>query len=55
VPNGYDIGRDLLVERAVAGGRHNGVWWEADVAWVPGLLAPGKKGACCGRRRARVC
>ncbi|KAL1727134.1 hypothetical protein EV714DRAFT_254174 [Schizophyllum commune] len=44
VPNGYNLGRDWLVERAVAGSRWRGNWWKADVEWRAGLLEPGKRG-----------
>jgi len=44
VPNGYNIGRDWLVERAVGGGHYKGTWWKADVEWREGLLEPGAKG-----------
>jgi len=43
-PDGYNIGRDLLVERAVRGGNWKSDWWKADVDWVEGLLQPGKRG-----------
>jgi len=43
VPNGYNIGRDWLVSRAVAGSRWNGRAWRADVEWRE-LLKPGKEG-----------
>lgn len=42
--NGYDVGRDLLVERATAGTHWKGKWWRADVEYRPGLLEPGRKG-----------
>jgi len=41
VPNGYNIGRDWLVERAVAGSSWHGMWWKAEVEWHEGLLEPG--------------
>ncbi|EPQ50977.1 hypothetical protein GLOTRDRAFT_81547 [Gloeophyllum trabeum ATCC 11539] len=41
IEDGYNIGRDLLVERAAAGSRWNGMWWLADVEWREGLLEPG--------------
>jgi len=44
IPDGYNIGRDWLVEKAVAGGRWKGMWWKADVEWRKGLLEPGWKG-----------
>jgi len=47
VKNGYNLGRDWFVERAVAGGHQKGhnVWWGAEVEWRTGLLEPGNKGA----------
>lgn len=44
VPDGYNIGRDWLVEKAVQGGRWKGYWWKADVEWRSGLLEPGSEG-----------
>ncbi|KAJ7211090.1 hypothetical protein C8J57DRAFT_1400022 [Mycena rebaudengoi] len=44
VANGYNLGRDYIVERAVAGGAWKGVRWRAEVAWQEGLLEPGRKG-----------
>jgi len=44
VPNGYNLGRDWLVKRAVAGSRWKGKWWKADLEWRTDLLAPGKEG-----------
>jgi len=44
VPNGYNIGRDWLVDRAISGSRWNGRVWHADVEWREGLLNPGKEG-----------
>ncbi|KAF9560886.1 hypothetical protein CPC08DRAFT_689520 [Agrocybe pediades] len=44
VPNGYNIGRDWLVERAVKGGRYKGRWWKAEVEWRSDLIEEGKKG-----------
>ncbi|KAJ6611393.1 hypothetical protein B0H10DRAFT_2177623 [Mycena sp. CBHHK59/15] len=44
VANGYNLGRDLLVERAERGGAWKGMRWRADVAWVGGLLDPGREG-----------
>ncbi|KAH7100801.1 hypothetical protein BKA62DRAFT_705676 [Auriculariales sp. MPI-PUGE-AT-0066] len=40
VEDGYNVGRDLLVARALA----RDALWEADVVWVQGLLDPGIKG-----------
>ncbi|KAG2344519.1 hypothetical protein BDR05DRAFT_961922 [Suillus weaverae] len=44
IPDGYNIGRDLLVEAAASITRWNGRWWQADVEWRKGLLEPGNKG-----------
>jgi len=44
VPDGYNIGRDYLVERATAGSHGGGIWWKAEVEWREGLLSPGKQG-----------
>ncbi|KAI5986257.1 hypothetical protein EDD15DRAFT_2286839 [Pisolithus albus] len=44
VPDGYNIGRDMLVENAVAGSYWNNMWWRADIEWREGLLEPGFKG-----------
>jgi hypothetical protein len=44
VPNGYNIGRDWLVDRATSGSRWKGMWWKAEVEWKRGLLKPGKEG-----------
>lgn len=43
-PDGYNIGRDWLVERAVQGGKWKGMWWQADVEWRTDLIEAGKKG-----------
>lgn len=44
IPDGYNIGRDLLVERAIVGSRWHGMRWRTDVEWREGLLEPGFKG-----------
>lgn len=55
VPNGYDLGRDLLISRAVQGNLpiyappYNfqsvpGYVWKADLTWERGLLDVGRKG-----------
>lgn len=44
VPNGYNLGRDYIVEQATAGTHWKGKWWKADVEWRHGLLPPGKQG-----------
>ena len=42
--DGYNLGRDFIVDRAVAGSRWRGMWWKADVQWHEGLLQKGKRG-----------
>jgi len=44
VPNGYNIGRDYIVERATAGSHWKSKWWKAEVEWREGLISPGKRG-----------
>ncbi|KIJ99520.1 hypothetical protein K443DRAFT_170677 [Laccaria amethystina LaAM-08-1] len=44
VPNGYNLGRDWLVDRAVEGGRWKGRWWKAEVEYRTDLLEAGRKG-----------
>ncbi|EMD40180.1 hypothetical protein CERSUDRAFT_81469 [Gelatoporia subvermispora B] len=44
IPNGYNLGRDYLVEQATAGSHWQGVWWKAEVEWRAGLLERGKRG-----------
>jgi len=44
IPDGYNIGRNLLVEKATAGTFYKGKWWQADVEWKSGLLEPGSEG-----------
>jgi hypothetical protein len=41
IPDGYNIGRNLLVEKAAAGSNWRGMWWQADVEWKAGLIEPG--------------
>ncbi|GAA6031592.1 hypothetical protein JCM8097_006538 [Rhodosporidiobolus ruineniae] len=43
-PNGYNLGRDAIVSRAIGGTSYLGRSWEARVEWVEGLLAPGSDG-----------
>ncbi|TFK33031.1 hypothetical protein BDQ12DRAFT_616057 [Crucibulum laeve] len=43
VPNGYNLGRDWFVDRAVQGTRWKGMWWKADLEWQD-LLEEGNKG-----------
>lgn len=42
--DGYNVGRDFIVERAVAGSRWKAMWWIADVEWEESLLKPGADG-----------
>jgi len=44
VPNGYDIGRDNLVNAAVGQTSFNGVDYSTAVEWITGLLTPGSQG-----------
>ncbi|KAF8895584.1 hypothetical protein BD779DRAFT_1466964 [Infundibulicybe gibba] len=44
VPDGYNLGRDWLVDRAVSGGSWQGMSWKAEVEWRRGLLDPGRTG-----------
>ncbi|KAF8510500.1 hypothetical protein BU17DRAFT_55307 [Hysterangium stoloniferum] len=43
VPNGYNLGRDWLVKRAIAGTSWRGMYWAAEVDWHEGLLEPGRQ------------
>ena len=46
IDDGYNIGRDLLVDRATGGTHYRGKWWKADVEWnEQDLLEAGHKGA----------
>jgi len=42
--DGYNRGRDFIVERALAGGRWRNMWWKAEVEWKEGLLQRGAEG-----------
>lgn len=44
VDDGYNKGRNYIVEKATAGTRWKGRWWIAEVEWREGLLKPGKEG-----------
>ncbi|THH18361.1 hypothetical protein EW146_g2602 [Bondarzewia mesenterica] len=44
VEDGYNVGRDWLVDRAVSGSHFKGIWWKAEVDWRTGLLEPGNDG-----------
>jgi hypothetical protein len=53
VPDGYNIGRDLLVASAVNGGgitSHNGVIYKATSQNITGLLTPGADGVNHGEQ-----
>ncbi|KAH8091071.1 hypothetical protein BXZ70DRAFT_954184 [Cristinia sonorae] len=41
--DGYNLGRDFIVDRATAGTRWRGMWWKADVEWKEGLLQRGTR------------
>ncbi|KAJ7735741.1 hypothetical protein B0H16DRAFT_1731169 [Mycena metata] len=43
-PNGYNIGRDLLVQRAVGKTSFNGVRYTTTMRRIDGLMAPGSQG-----------
>ena len=45
VPDGYNLGRDWFVERAVQGSNWKGRWWAAEVEWRKDLLPEGNDGA----------
>lgn len=42
--NGYNRGRDFIVEHAIVGSHFRGRWWKADIEWNLGLLEPGWEG-----------
>ncbi|PPR07680.1 hypothetical protein CVT24_003923 [Panaeolus cyanescens] len=44
VPNGWNLGRDWFVERALIGGKWKNNWWKAEVEWRTDLLEEGDKG-----------
>ncbi|KAH9949796.1 hypothetical protein B0H21DRAFT_726017 [Amylocystis lapponica] len=44
VPDGYNLGRDYIVEQAIVGTHWNGMWWKAQVEWRSGLLQRGNRG-----------
>lgn len=45
IPNGYNIGRDWVVEQAVKGTWYLNRRYSAQVEWIDGLLEPGNEGA----------
>lgn len=44
-PDGYNLGRDWIVQAATAGTRYRNHWWTAEVEWRTDLLAPGSDGS----------
>ncbi|KAF9448725.1 hypothetical protein P691DRAFT_800356 [Macrolepiota fuliginosa MF-IS2] len=44
VPNGYNLGRDYIVQRASSGGSWKGMSWRTDVEWRSDLLEAGSEG-----------
>ncbi|TFK89696.1 hypothetical protein K466DRAFT_486332 [Polyporus arcularius HHB13444] len=44
VDDGYNRGRDYIVDRATEGSHWKGMWWKAEVEWREGLLERGKRG-----------
>lgn len=42
--DGYNIGRDLIVQKALEGTRYLGRSWTTTVDWVEGLLPAGSDG-----------
>lgn len=44
VPNGDNLGRDWLVEKATTRSYWKDIWREVDVEWSQGLLEPGNDG-----------
>ena len=44
VDDGYNRGRNYIVDRATEGSHWRGMWWKADVEWREGLLERGKRG-----------
>ncbi|SCZ89175.1 BZ3500_MvSof-1268-A1-R1_Chr1-1g01008 [Microbotryum saponariae] len=53
IPDGYNIGRDLIVAKAIAGTRYRRRTWTAEVEWIEGLLEPGSEGEVVSRRGGR--
>lgn len=44
--DGYNLGRDLIVEKATSGSSYLNRRYETRVDWVEGLLPPGNEGEC---------
>lgn len=42
--DGYNAGRDILVQNAMTGGKFKDRLWKADVEWVEGLMPAGSDG-----------
>lgn len=42
--DGYNAGRDILVQNAMTGGKFKDRLWKADVKWVEGLMPAGSDG-----------
>ncbi|KAK0549974.1 hypothetical protein OC846_002591 [Tilletia horrida] len=42
--DGYNIGRDLLIDSAIRGGLWQHYHWRADITWIDGLMEPGADG-----------
>ncbi|GJE91633.1 hypothetical protein PsYK624_077830 [Phanerochaete sordida] len=42
--DGYNLGRDFFVERAIAGSHWQGKWWRAEIEWREGLMPRGRRG-----------
>lgn len=53
--DGYNIGRNYFVERAVAGSHWGGKWWKADLEWRTGLMPRGRRGACVHDLSFKLC
>ncbi|GAA5941582.1 uncharacterized protein JCM15063_001627 [Sporobolomyces koalae] len=43
-PNGYNLGRDLIVQTALKGTKYLGRSWDTEVEYIEGLLTPGSEG-----------
>ncbi|EJC98894.1 uncharacterized protein FOMMEDRAFT_113467 [Fomitiporia mediterranea MF3/22] len=45
VDDGYNLGRDWLVQKATSGSHYRGMWWRAEVVWNENnLLQSGRRG-----------
>ncbi|EPT05377.1 hypothetical protein FOMPIDRAFT_1057626 [Fomitopsis schrenkii] len=42
--DGYNLGRNYIVEQATAGSHWSSMWWKADIEWRQGLLERGSRG-----------